>query len=1379
MIEPQPHPTRLLFWMAGIARWSLGLLLAFWLLLATALGVLHGFIVPRISEYRPQLETLAARTLGIPVRIGTLTARSDGLMPVIELGQVALLDAQGRTALQLPRVVAAVSVRSLLRLGVEQLYIDAPQLQARRDAAGQLWIAGLALPTASEGSSPATDWLFSQTEIAIRGGSLRWSDEWRQAPPLHLRNVDLVLRNQRWRHQIRLDATPDSDWGARFTLAAHFHAPLLSGHAGDWRRWSGQAYADFARLDVARLGRYVDLQGASLTQGRGALRAWADVRRGQIEQVTTDLALNAVETRLRSDLPPLSLQALQGRLRAERLPGGFALQGQALAFETRDGQRWPASAFSLRHSRAESAAAELGALGEQGELHFEQLDLAIVAQLASRLPLPDAARGTLLALAPRGQVKALHAQWRGPIDQPQQYAVNGDIEQLALSGQPAPEGPGVPGVEGLQAQFSLTQLGGTARLRMDRGALHLPGVFEEPALALDHLSTELRWQIDGPHLALQARALRFGNADAQGEAELSWHSGRGTAPRFPGVLELTGSLHNADGSRVHRYLPLHLPAESRHYVRDSVQAGRARHVAFKVRGDLAHFPAAHPGEGEFRIAAQVHDVTYAYVPASLQSPGDKPWPALTGLSGELVFEGTSMAVRNARGRLAGHPRLQLQPIEARIPDLSHTRVDVQAQARADLADMLAFVAGSPVDALTGHVLGEAQGSGNAALQLQLDLPIHDIAQSRVLGSVALAGNRLKLMPEVPQLSQVRGSVQFSDTGFALSDVQAQALGGPVRLEGGMQTQATSSPAMPSPVQLRATGTASAEGLRQAAELGLLADIAQAAQGQADYALDLGVRRGTPEITVTSTLQGMALDLPSPLGKTAASAVPLRFALGLAPSALAPAGPDGRLPALHDEISLQWGDSARLHYLRDAGSTPAQVLSGALAIGTPGQPLPPQPLPGRGVHAEIALPALDVDAWQVALQRLWPARPARPGAAPPVPPPNTALQSYLPDTATLDIQQLAVQGRTLHALSASGTRRGNLWNARVDAQELSGTLEYREGHAANPAGQVHARLQRLSVPRSAAGDGNGNVSALLNEQPRSLPALDITVEDLELFGRPLGRFEVQARNRAAGAGTRAWQLDKFNITNPEASLQASGSWSLQPGSAGLPARPRTALRFALDIEDAGALLSRFSMPGVVRNGRGRLDGQIAWDGSPLVPDYHSFNGQLHLDIASGQFLQADPGLAKLLGVLSLQALPRRLTLDFRDVFSQGFAFDFVRGDVQIAQGIARTNNLQMKGVNAAVLMEGEADMHQETQNLHVVVVPEINALTASLVATAINPVVGLGSFLAQMLLRGPLIAANTKEFRIDGPWTDPQVHAITSSPKPGESQAPPRPGEATP
>ena len=202
-----------------------------------------------------------------------------------------------------------------------------------------------------------------------------------------------------------------------------------------------------------------------------------------------------------------------------------------------------------------------------------------------------------------------------------------------------------------------------------------------------------------------------------------------------------------------------------------------------------------------------------------------------------------------------------------------------------------------------------------------------------------------------------------------------------------------------------------------------------------------------------------------------------------------------------------------------------------------------------------------------------------------------------------------------------------------------------------------------------------------------------------------------------------------------------------------------MNFKLDILDSGLLLKRFGMADVVRRGKGRMEGQVAWAGSPLSFDYPSMSGQFNVNVESGQFLKADPGLAKLLGVLSLQSLPRRLTLDFRDVFSEGFAFDFVRGDVAIDQGIASTNNLQMKGVNAAVLMDGSADIAKETQDLKVVVVPEINAGTASLIATVINPAIGLGTFLAQYFLRRPLMQAATQEFHIDGSWADPKITKV--------------------
>ena len=117
MNDSTPTPSRMLRFSAFVARWIFWLLLAITLVLAAGWGGLHGWIVPRISEFRPQLETQASRALGVPVRIGDISARSEGLLPTFELHGVAVLDPQGNEALQLPSVVVTLSPASLWRRG--------------------------------------------------------------------------------------------------------------------------------------------------------------------------------------------------------------------------------------------------------------------------------------------------------------------------------------------------------------------------------------------------------------------------------------------------------------------------------------------------------------------------------------------------------------------------------------------------------------------------------------------------------------------------------------------------------------------------------------------------------------------------------------------------------------------------------------------------------------------------------------------------------------------------------------------------------------------------------------------------------------------------------------------------------------------------------------------------------------------------------------------------------------------------------------------------------------------------------------------------------------------------------------------------------------
>ena len=1382
-------PPRRIHWLALSARVLLWLVVSFWVGLGASWGLLHGWIVPRIGEYRPRLEVQASKALGMPVRIGQITAYSGGLIPSFELRDLVLLDTDGREALRLPRLLVALSPKSLWGMGFEQLSIDQPDLEIRRAASGKLYVGGLDMSQSrgNNESNAVANWFFSQTEFAIKGGTIRWVDELRGAPPLALTQVDAVIQNTRRRHAMRLDATPPPEWGERFSLRGVFRQPLMSGEPGAWADWSGQLYAEFERVDISRINPYVSLDrlDMAVTAGSGSLRTWVDVGRGQITGGTADVALAGVNARLGKALKPLALASMAGRFGGRQLATGFEFNTTGLSFDTPGGLRWPGGNLSVVHTDA------VGATLPRTEFRADRLDLAALAQIATRLPLSEAVRFQIDSFAPKGLVETIDARWQGNADQTAAFSAKGRVSGLTLAAR-ASQGemvgtaasqnlrpaPGRPGLSGATVDFDITHTGGKASVSVVQGALDLPGIFEESRIPMDQLSMDTQWTLAGGEIDTQLRNIRFSNADVEGTAQAGWRS----APAVPvaaqgkparaaqlnkvslGVLDLQGTLSRGNGARVHRYLPLVLQEQVRHYVRDAVLRGDLSELKFRVKGAVDDIPYAGPAQGDFKISTRVKNGTLAYVPPSSQPAGSVPWPALTDLNGELVFDHAALQVNGATGRVQGLNGLQLVKVDARIADLAHSAtVEVTAAVKGPAADALGFVNTSPIGALTGQVLEKAVVTGAADYAVRLSLPLSALEKTRVQGTVTLPGNDVRITPASPLLARTKGVVTFSESGFNVAAAQARFLGGDIRLEGGMRTPARAGAAgseLDASVVFKAQGNVTAEGLRQAKDLGLVSRLAQNASGGAAYSATLGFRRGVAEITVASNLQGMALSLPAPLGKAAEAVLPLRFEDALQRESLAPG------QKLQDQLSLSIGNLASVVYVRDISGAEPRVLKGSIGIGlAAGESAP---VPDSGVAANINLATVDIDAWQKVLS-------AATGSAatgvdavisPPVAADAMAI-SYLPTRIAIRARQLQVEGRKLNQVVVGATRDGLNWRANIDAEELNGYVEFRQpgGGAGLGSGRVFARLSRLSLAQNTASE----VETLLDQQPASIPALDIVVDDLELRGRKLGRVEIEAINRSAFAalregGVREWRLNKFNVILPEAVFTATGNWAAvnqqSAAVAALPERRRTVMNFKLDIADSGELLKRFGMKDVIRRGKGSLQGQVAWAGSPLSPDYPSMGGQFNVNIESGQFLKADPGIAKLLGVLSLQSLPRRLALDFRDVFSQGFAFDFVRGDVAIAQGLASTNNLQMKGVNAAVLMDGSADIARETQDIKVVVVPEINAGTASLIATVINPAIGLGTFLAQYFLRRPLIQAATQEFHIDGSWADPKITKVT-------------------
>ena len=1354
--------------------WSLvAIMVLFW-------ALLHGLIVPRIDDLRPRLEKTFSSALGVPVRIDAISADSNGLVPSFELVNVRLLDGVGREALVLKKVVAALSPRSLLRLDFEQLVLDQPELDIRRTAEGRILVAGLDFSkpdNQQQDSTVAADWFFSQREFVIRGGLIRWTDEQRKASPVTLSQVDLVLRNPGRSHQIRIDATPSADMGQRFLLIGDLKHPLLGSSAGQIRDWTGEIYADFPSVDVSQLKQY-STTGIDITRGRGALRLWSSVTNGQITGATADVALLDVNARLASDLQPLVMPSVQGRLSSQKVAGGLRFATQGLAFRTEDGVQWPGGNIAFLQTGKE------GQVKAVGELKADRLDLAALAQIADRLPLGTPTHSLIRSMNPSGLVDMVQANWQGDISAPSAYEARGKVtglsiqsERITTTATASAMHVGRPGVRGATVEFKSNQLQGEAKVTINQGAIDLPGAFEDPALVFDSLSADAKWELAGEKVDLNLTNIQFSNADGQGQAQARWQTAdpqkSSAKSRFPGVLDLSGSLSRAEGNRVHRYLPLSIAKPARDYVREAVIQGKVTSGNFRVKGDLFDMPFTNPKLGEFFISAKISNAVFAYVPSTVLAKDGLPWPALTQLNGELVIDRVSLSVNAANGRLGNNNSVQLTNTDARIADLSRTAtVVVNAEARGPLAEILTLVNTSPLSDITSKSLSKATATGSADVKFRLNLPLANLERSKVQGSVTLANNDLQITPEAPQLTRAKGLITFSESGFAVKDAQARMLGGDVRFEGGTRP-ATSSPGAinsETSIAFKAQGVATAEGLRQAKDLGFVSRLADTATGSTTYVATLGFIRGLPEIAVTSNLEGLAFKLPAPLNKSSEAVMPLRYENFLLRDSL------GAGQKLQDRVSLELGSIASIQYIRDISGAEPRVLRGSIGVGLAANES--APLPDDGVVANINFGQIDLDVWEQTLGRVAGASPnlatatagvSAGAVATATTGSGASVTGYLPSVIAVRARELTLQGRTLHNVVVGGSREGLTWRANMDARELNGYMEYRQSSASN-AGRVYARLARLNLAQSQANE----IEAVLDEKNLSIPALDIVVEDLELLGKKLGRVEVEAVNRIAGVAqtdgpAREWRLNKLKLSLPEAQFSATGNWTAVGASAEnisparsprfLSERRRTVMNFKLDIADSGALLTRLGFADTVAKGKGKMEGQVAWLGSPLSLDYPSMNGSFNINVETGRFLKADPGIAKLLGVLSLQALPRRLALDFRDVFSDGFSFDFIRGDVKIDQGVLFTNNLQTKGVNAAILMEGRSDVAKQTLDIKTVIVPEINAGTASLIATVINPAIGLGSFLAQLILRKPLIEAATRELNIGGTWENVKVTEV--------------------
>ncbi|MEY2887553.1 MAG: hypothetical protein RI913_972, partial [Pseudomonadota bacterium] len=420
----------------------------------------------------------------------------------------------------------------------------------------------------------------------------------------------------------------------------------------------------------------------------------------------------------------------------------------------------------------------------------------------------------------------------------------------------------------------------------------------------------------------------------------------------------------------------------------------------------------------------------------------------------------------------------------------------------------------------------------------------------------------------------------------------------------------------------------------------------------------------------------------------------------------------------------------------------------LGINAPGY------VPQKGFSSTILLDQLDVSTWQSWLDKNFPESPKQANT-------NVAPSSdFEIDTVSAKIKNLKLADRSFKDIAIQATHDKEQWHASIQSPVAKGLVQWKSARAGFPQGKLTARLQQLVIENTESGD---TITKGVNKRIQKIPALDIQSDELIFNNKSYGKMELLASN-----DKNDWKIEKLFLKTADAQINATGRWTLPKETKQLNAG-KTELNFDLDINNAGKLLSKLGFPKTIDDGSGKLVGQINWANAPYSFDIKSLNAELSLDLIKGTILQVDPGVARLLGVLSFQGLTRIATLDIsgvlKPIVTQGTPFDRVTSTGSINNGIANIKDLNMRGPQGNIRLTGRADLIQENQDMRITVVPNFNAGSASLAYTFINPIIGLSTMVGQFLIADEVSKLFQLDYLVQGTWANPQIIALDNKGKP--------------
>ena len=888
-----------------------------------------------------------------------------------------------------------------------------------------------------------------------------------------------------------------------------------------------------------------------------------------------------------------------------------------------------------------------------------------------------------------------------------------------------------PDHQGLLFERSPNRVGLSLDLQ-SKGVKVETSLFEPSMLSLGDISTKTQWNRGADQqLRVNATDLRVQANNLTAALQGTWTQAPGAA--F-GIANVSGNLKNVDSTKLHQYVSTVLSAETRHWMQRAFIRGMFDQIDVKLQGDLTQFPFNKEGQsGVFSLSAQYSDMLLDY---DYGETNTLHWPALAMKSGSLFLDNLSLNVKSTQAsyRAANGVSVPISSVELQAPDLGlNSKLVVRSQSQGLAADYLTILRGTPFVEYNSPIFETLQTTGTLAMPLVVEFDTTLRRVTALQGELNFSDVSLALVKDGMPIEKINGVVQFTQDNTNFNQVQGTMLGGPLTLSGEWGPNKRSA-------SVRGEVTSVATEKYQALSQLL------AVTGKATYEMEIkGTQEGGVDAQLKSSLQGLTIKLPEPLGKLAAQSRPLtvRF-LSTKPGA--------------DAKNTLTFSLANILNARFEGTPSLKSQSyfsrGAIVMG--GSAV----LPRAGMAIDLSFNRVKWADWNAVTDQWITTSPNKSTSAGPRVFPS--LQQLRVRSPEFIIAELTLNELDLMVSQTAGQK----WAARLDSRETRGDINWTFGQK-GLSGPVIAKFSKLSVGTKGSVEGELPRTEVIDEnQWASMPAIDLQIDDFTMFGSRLGYLHLVGENVQNGS---QWLIKDLEVTSPNGKMKATGTWQLKGPERGV------SLDAQINIDDLGKLSDQMGHVDRVNQGSGSIKANINWLNFPWVYSYAGLQGNASIDLKEGVFQHVNSRSARLLEVLSLQSLQRILSFNFRtgDEFKEGFPWNTIIGNISITNGLVTTKELVIRSPIARITLTGGSDLKTKIWDMDADVRPILDMSGAALAtAFVVNPIAGLSALVTQFILRHPIERGMSAQYKVRGPWDDPILDPI-GVPKPEPER--PNPG----